>query len=68
MFAVNVVGLGFLYVSYIKSIPTHEKILAVGKSGPIATFDLIVIGLGLFWVGEFDGFSIIFTCDPTQQN
>ena len=37
--AENLVGLGFLQpVSYIKSIPTHEKTSAVGKSGPNATF------------------------------
>ena len=38
-FAENLVGLGFFYsVFYIKLIPTHEKLLAVGKSGPYATF------------------------------
>ena len=53
VFAENLVGLGFLYsVSYIKPIPTQEKIFAAGKSGPNATFNLlrsILIGLG--WVG-----------------
>ena len=35
VFAENLVGLGFLQsVSYIKSISTHEKIFAVGKSDP----------------------------------
>ena len=34
VFAENLVGLGFLQsVSCIKSIPTHEKLFAVGKSG-----------------------------------
>ena len=48
MFAVNLIGLGFLQsVSYTKSIPTHEKFAAVGKkSGPNATFDLFFLGLG----------------------
>ena len=51
MFAENLVGFGFLYsVSYIKSIPTHEILFAVGKSGPNATFDLIFLGLGWSWV------------------
>ena len=26
------------------------------------------LGLGWPWVGEFDGFIIIVTCFPTQQN
>ena len=41
---------------------------AVGKSGPNATFNLIFLGLGWPWVGEFDGFIVIFVCFPTQQN
>ena len=69
MFTDNLVGVGFLYsVSYIKPILTHEKLFAVGKNGPNATFNLIFIGLDWPWVGEFDGFIIIFTCFPTQQN
>ena len=69
MFAENSVGLGFLYsVSYIKPIPTHEKVLAVGKSGPVATFNLIFLGLGWPWVGEFVGLIIIMMCFPTQQS
>ena len=59
VFAENLVGIGFLYsVSYIKSIPTHEKLFAVGKSGPNSTFNLIFLGLGWPWVGEFVGFII----------
>ena len=69
VFAENLVGLGFLYsVSYIKSIPAHEKIFAVGKSCPISTLNLIFLGLGCAWVGEFVGFRIIFTCFPHKQN
>ena len=30
-------------------------------------FNLIFLGLGWPWVGEFVGF-VIFTCFPTQQN
>ena len=57
----NLVGLGFLYsVSYVKSFPTHEKIIAVGKSGPNATFTVFFLGLGWPWVGEFVGFIIKF--------
>ena len=56
-------------VSYITPIPTHEKIFAVGKSGPNATFNnLFFLELGWPWVGEFDGFIIIFICAPTHQN
>ena len=63
----NLVGLGLLQsVSCIKSIPTHEKLLAVGKSGPIATFNLFFLGLGWPWVGELVGFIIIVICFPTQ--
>ena len=33
VFAENLVGLGFLqFVSYIQSIPIHEKLFAVGKA------------------------------------
>ena len=57
VFAKNLVGFGFLYsVSYLKPIPTHEKVLAV-----------IFIGLGWPRVGEFVGFIIILVCFPTQQ-
>ena len=46
-------------VSYIKPTPSHEKLFAVGKfSGPIATFNLVFLGLGWPWVGEFVGFII----------
>ena len=66
----NLVGLAFLYsISYIKSISTHEKIFAVGKKVaqmPLLTY--FFVGLGWPCVGEFDGFIIIFTCFPTQQN
>ena len=69
MFAENLVQLGFLKSeSYMQSIPTHEKLFAVGKSGPNAAFDLIFLGLRWPWVGEFVGFIIAFTCFPTQQN
>ena len=41
----------------------------MGKSGPNATFNLIFLGLGWPWVGEFDGFiTITSICFPTQQN
>ena len=35
-----------------------KKLLAVGKRGPNATFDLIFLGLVWPCVGEFDGFTI----------
>ena len=40
----------------------------MGKSGPNATLDLFFHGFGWPWVGEFDGFMIIFICFPTQPN
>ena len=55
-------------VSYIKPIPSQEKIFAVGKSGPNATFNLFFLGSGWPWVGEFVGFIKIFKCFPTQQD
>ena len=69
MFEENLVGLGLLWsVSYVKPIPSHEKIFAVGKSGSYATFNLVFLGLGWPWVGEFVGFVRIFTCfsNPTE--
>ena len=60
VFAENLIELGFLQsLSYIKQIPTHKKIFAVGKSGPNAAFNLIFLGLGWPWVGEFVGFIIL---------
>ena len=48
VFAENLVGLGFLSsISYIKYIPTHEKIIDVGKNGPNTTFNLFFLGVGL---------------------
>ena len=71
VFAGNLVALGFLQsVSYIKPIMTHENLFAVGKSGPNATFNLPIFfwGLGWPWVGDVDGFILIFICFPTQHN
>jgi len=48
--------------TYIKSIPTHEKRFAVGKSGPNATLNLLFswVGLALAWgVRQFHINSII---------
>ena len=39
--------------------PNHQKSFAVGKSGPNAKFNLIFLGLGWPWVGEFVGFIVI---------
>ena len=47
--------------------PTKTYLL-FEKSGPIATFNLILLGLGWPWVGEFDGFIIIVVCFPTRHN
>ena len=59
-FAEDLVGL-VRSASYVKSIPTHVKIFAEGKSGPNATFNLNFLGLGWPWVGEFDGFILVVT-------
>ena len=61
VFAENLIGLGFLKsVYYIESIPTHEKMtLLWEKRVPNTTFNLIFLGLGWPWVGEFVGFIVI---------
>ena len=65
MFAENLVRLGFFQsVSDIKPVPTHEKILAVGKSGPNATLNLFLLGLGWPWVGEFVGVILFMFSNP----
>ena len=53
-------------------LPTHEKMFAVGKSGPNATFNPVFLGLGWSWVGlvlgwEYVVFIEICVCFPTQQ-
>ena len=73
VFAENLVGLGFLLsvsyrYKYVKSIPTHEKLIAVGKRGPNASSNQFFLGLGWSWVGEFVVFILICICFPTQQN
>ena len=69
VFAENLVRIGFLRsVSYIQPFPNHEKLLALGKNGPNATFNLFFLGLGSPWVGGFVGFIIIPIYFPTQQN
>ena len=52
----------------MKPAPTHEKLFAVGKSGPIATFNLFFLGLGGPRIGEFVGFIIIFISFPIRQH
>ena len=49
VFAENLLGLGFLVVCFLHKTKshTHEKLFAVGKSGPIVTFYLIFLGVGL---------------------
>ena len=43
-----------------------KNYFAVGKSGPLDTFDLGFRGLGWPWVGEFVGFKITFDFGKTQ--
>ena len=38
------------------------------KMAQMPLFYLIFLGLSWPWAGEFDGFIIMFTCFPTQQN
>ena len=38
VFAENLIGLSVFLFPIIKSLPTHEKIFAVGKSGPKCHF------------------------------
>ena len=38
------------------------------KVAQMPLLTLIFLGLGWPWVGEFDGFILIFTCFPTQHN
>ena len=67
VFAENEFGLvRFLVVCFLyKTNPNPPKsICSQGKSGPNATFNLIFLGLGWLWVGEFDGFMIIFYVFP----
>ena len=55
----------FLY----KTNPNPRKNICCGKkSGPNATFSLFFLGLGWPWVGEFDGFMLIFVLFSTQYN
>ena len=69
MLAENLVSWVRLVTCFLHEIlPTHEKMFAVGKSGPNATFKIVLLGLGWPWVGEFVGFIIIFTCFPIQLN
>ena len=56
VFAENLVGLGFLVVCFLyKPILTLEKLFAVEKRGPNATFNLFFLG----WVGLGLGSSTI---------
>jgi len=55
--AVNLVGLGLLYtVSYIKSIPTNEKLFAAGKK---ETQVPLLTHVFLGWVGRRLGSSSV---------
>ena len=67
-FAEKLVWLGLKSVSDIISIPTHEKKIFVGKSGPNATFkpNFLWVGLALGF-GEFLGLIVLCMCFQTQQ-
>ena len=61
---------GFLVLCFLYKVkyqPTNNYLLWA-KSGPNTTFNLIFLGLGWPWVGEFVDFIIILVCFPTQHN
>ena len=63
------VGLDFLWsVSYIKPIPTHEKLFAVGKSGLNATFEpnFSWVGLALGWGVRRVHNNILYVFQPNK--
>ena len=70
VFAENLAGLGFLQsVLLYKTDPNPRKVHFCGKKWPPnATFNLVFLGLGWPWAGEFIGFIIFCLCFPTQQN
>ena len=71
VFKENMVVLGFLYVVCFlyKANPTNpRKKIAVGKSGPNATFCLVFLGWVGLGLGSFVGFITMVICFPTQQN
>ena len=68
LFAENLIGLGLGFlqsVSYIKPIPTHEKVSCCGEKVAPEYFFLGWVGL---WVEEFDRFTIIFDLFPTPHD
>ena len=55
----------FLY----KTNPNPRKTICRGeKVARMPLLNLIFLGLGWPWVGEFEGFIIMFLCFPTEQN
>ena len=59
----------FLLIIYKTNPNPRENICCVGKSVPKCHFlNLVFLGLGWPWVGEFVGFILIFRCFPTQHN
>ena len=64
------VGCFLQSVSYMKSVPAHEKKKCSGKKvAQVPLFNLFFfVGLSWPWVGEFVGFIVTFLCIPTQQN
>ena len=60
---------GFLVFCFLyKTNPNPRKKKNCRKKCPNATFNLMFLGLGWPWVGEFVGFMIIFVCLPTQHD
>ena len=51
-------------VACIKPIPIHEKLFAVGKSGPNATF--ATFNLSFLWVGVCRFHTNFFVFNPTE--
>ena len=58
----------FLVVCFLYDNNPNPRKLVVGKSGPIAPFNLIFLGLDWPRVGEFVGFILISIFFQTQHN
>ena len=69
-FEENLVGLGLLVVYFLYEInpdPRRKKMLWEKVVQLFVTFNLIFLGLGWPWVGEFVGFVVIFMfLNPTE--
>ena len=72
VFTENSVGLDFLFLVvcflYETNPNPRKNICLCEKVVQTPLFNLIFLGVGWPWVGEFDGFIILLVCFPTEQN